>query len=220
MRKIFSLGLIAVSAVTLAACGNNKTTKPSSSSNSSSSNVTTSFKNINKKSVITTDKGSISIYKVYGGPSYDDNNKVQYPVALISFKVTNNTNKELSASQISNDTQLTPYALHDGKYDSLDQPIVLGSVYKSDDEKNSDNYNKLNSAGDEWTNSKILPHKTSILVNPNPIIIATNKPKDEYLKLEPVQVNRDSSFIDSNNNKLTLDQVSGENVKNPTDILN
>ena len=108
MRKIFSLGLIAVSAVTLAACGNNKTTKPSSSTNSSSSNVTTSFKNINKKSVITTDKGSISIYKVYAGPSYDDNNKVQYPVALISFKVTNNTNKELSASQISNDTQLTP----------------------------------------------------------------------------------------------------------------
>lgn len=215
MKRFFNLVLIVISAITLSACGNNKTNKQSNSPH-----VTTSFKNINKNSVISTDKGSISFYKLYGGPSYDDSNKVQYYVALSSFKVTNNSNKELSASQISNDTQLTPYVFHDGKYNSLDQPITLGSVYKSDDEKNSDNYNKLNSAGDEWTNSKILPHKTSIVVNPNPIIIATRNPKEEYLKLEPVQVNKDSSFIDSKNNKLTLDKVSGRNVKTPTDILN
>ncbi|KPN83473.1 lipoprotein [Apilactobacillus kunkeei] len=220
MKKLFSLGLVVVSAFTLAACGNEKATKQSGSSNSSSSNVTSSFKNIHNKSIITTDKGTLSLYKAYAGPSYDDNNKVQYDVILTSFKVTNKTNKELSASQISNDTQLNPYALHDGKYDSLDQPIVLGSVYKSNDEKNSNNYNKLNSAGDEWTNSKILPHKTSIVVNPNPIVIATSNPKNEYLKLEPVQVNKDSSFIDTKNNKLTFDKINGQNVKNPTDILN
>ncbi|TLQ03774.1 hypothetical protein FEZ51_07640 [Pediococcus stilesii] len=203
MKKLVTFGTIAMCTLALVACG--KSDNPSSSSTSSSkkasTKVTKSIPTIHtgKNGFIYPSKGKIEIVgfkkdTVKSKTATD----VKYgeSVYLVELKVTNNTKKEMSISDLTKEAKINFYQSNDGNTQKVETSTSPKAI-ASDDETNLSSV--LSKDVDNY-HSKITAGKTVTLLLPN--IIHLNNEKNPLV----VQVgNHDNT--DSNVN-LKRDQLT------------
>lgn len=210
MKKIFTIATSLLIAFTLTACGSNSSSTQKKSNKNNEPKTTTSFENKNGRSILTTKNGTAQIYRMYGGASYDTDNKIQGPMIALSYKITNKTNKPLTADKILDGKQLMLYQNKDGKEKSMDMQIGPESAYPDTSNNNIDKINKLNDASGEWDSTKIEPNKTVIILDPTAFPVMDKDSKKYDFRVEPQEADGDTSSIDKRKNTIKFDDLEPE----------
>ena len=183
MRKIATLGVVAVCVLTLSACGNsnNQNSSSTGSSKRASTKVTKTTANIHtgKDSFIYSNKGKVEIVgfkKDTVKSKATTDVKFGESVYLVELKVTNNTKKEMSISDLTKEAKINFYQSNDGNTQKVETATSPKAI-ASDDEtnlssalsKDVDNYHNKITAGKTVT--LLLPNVIHLDNKNNPLII-------------------------------------------------
>lgn len=157
MKKLFVVGLLLLSSLSLTACGTQSADKESTTTATSTTKKAKNYKYFVANNVFHENKGTVTINKVVGG------NVKNKRVFFLDETITNSSNKELSISSI-NSLEVNAYQKSaDGSQEiKLDDQITPSDLFDTTDDSTgsqTDNYNLANSIVDRQ-NNKLLPGKT------------------------------------------------------------
>ncbi|RWY85760.1 hypothetical protein [Pediococcus acidilactici] len=215
MKKILTLGVIAMSSLALVACGVKNNTKNDDSN--SSSKIT------KKRPLVTADNNKIT-YPKHGtieivgfkkdtikADATTDVDRGEN-VYLLEMKVTNTSKKELDVDDITNKARINFLQDNNGSLKNVETSTGVESVASPD---NTDLYNKYIDATGDYDN-KIMPGKSSVLLYPSVIHLANGK---NPLIIQVGSHDKDDKSVNLKKDRLTYSIKQLDKMSFSTDFI-